>query len=240
MYNLAPANAPWFEHLTDSVSALREAAREWQLADQAARLLEANVELERRNLHEGEISVAGPETTGWHAKPHRRGPHEHAVFDLQKIYMEHRFLTRRNYEHAAMLFASGTAWAIAQVQAGEKPGAVHFPLDEDRRPVVGQYSIDGLGNYVDARRIAAAYEQVLSMDVSGEHAEDLAGQDYVTDHEAGEMFRAAEHAQGLPDAAYAYGRLAEDALQFVLLAPKAAHHKQLAEQRAAEQKADDE
>lgn len=235
-YNLAPANAPWFEHLIDSVSALREAAREWQLADQAARLLEPGVELERRNLHEGKITVAGPGTAGWDAKPHRRGPHEHAVFDLQKIYMEHRFLTRRNYGHAAVLFASGAAWAIARVQAGEKPAAVHFPLDEDRRPVPGQYRIDGLSNYAGARKIAAAYERVLSTDVAGEHAEDLAGQEYVTDHEAGEMFEASAHAQGLPDAAYAYGRLAEDALRFVLLGPRAAHRTQLAEQRAAQEK----
>jgi len=237
MYNLAPANAPWFEHLTDSVRALGEAAYEWQLADQTARLLESGVEIERRNLHEGKITVAGPHTSGWESNPRQRGPHEHAVLDLQKIYMEHRHITRRSYEHAAMCFASGAAWAIAQVQAGEKPGRVRFRLDEDRWPVPGRYEIDGLGNYVNARKIAAAYEQVLSMDVAGGHAEDLAGRDYVADHEAAEMFRAAEHAQGLPDAAYAYGRLAEGALAFVLLGPKDAHRKELAEQRAAEAKA---
>jgi hypothetical protein len=237
MHNLAPANAPWFEHLTDSVRALGEAAHEWQIADKNASLLEAGVDLERRNLHEGKIAVHGPAARGWDSKPRKRGPHEHAVFDLQKIYMEHGFLTRRRYEHAALLFASGAAWAIAQVQAGDQPEQVLFPLDEDRDPIPGDYKIGGLGNYINAKKIAAVYELVLSMDVAGEHAEDLAGRDYVADHEAAEMFRESEHAQGLPDAAYAYGWLAEGALQFVLLEPKQEHRKQLAEQRAAQEQA---
>lgn len=240
MYNPAPANAPWFEHLIDSVRALGEAAREWQLADQRARLLEAGVEEERRTLHEGKIAVHGPEARGWDAKPRKRGPHEHAVFDLQKIYMEHRFLTRRKYEHAALLFASGAAWAIAQVQAGEQPERVLFPLDEDRWPVPGRYDIDGLGNYVNAGKIAAAYEQVLRMDQAAEYAEEIAGRDdhEVTERDAGDMFEAGAIAQGLPDAAYAYGRLAEGALAFVLLGPKQEHRKQLAEQRAAQERSD--
>lgn len=234
MHNLAPANAPWFEHLVDSVRALGEAAREWQLADQSARLLEAGVELERRTLHEGKILVKGPEARGWDSKPRRRGPHEHAVFDLQKIYMEHRFVTRRNYEHAAMLYASGAARAIAQVQAGEQPERVLFTLDKDRIPVVGGYEISALGNYVGAKKLAAAYGQVLRMDQAAEHAEELGGREYVADHEASEMFEAAVFARGLPDAAYAYGRLAEDALSFVLLGPKETHRKQ---QRAAREQA---
>ncbi|NUP19850.1 MAG: hypothetical protein HOZ81_27980 [Streptomyces sp.] len=234
MYNLAPANAPWFEHLVDSVRALGEAAREWQLADQTARLLEAGVELERRNLHEGKILVHAPAARGWDSKPRKSGPHEHAVFDLQKIYMEHRFLTRRRYEHAAMLFASGAARAIVQVQAGEKPDRVLFPLDADRTPVVGGYKISDLGNYVNAKKIAAAYEQVLRMDQAAEYAEEIAGREdhEVSERDAGDMFEAAAFAEGLPDAAYAYGRLAEGALSFVLLGPKQEHRQQLAEQRA--------
>ena len=235
MYNLAPAAAPWFEHLIDSVQALGEAAREWQLADQTARLLEAGVELERRALHEGKILVHGPEARGWDSKPRKRGPHEHAVFDLQKIYMEHRFLTRRRYEHAAMLYASGAARAIAQVQAGKQPERVTFTLDADRTPVPGGYKISELGNYVNAKKIAEAYEQVLRMDQAAEHAEEIAGREdhEVTEADANDMFEAGAYAQGLPDAAYAYGRLAEGALAFVLLGPKQEHRQQLAAQRAA-------
>jgi hypothetical protein len=240
MYNLAPANAPWFEHLVDSVRALGEAAREWQLADQRARLLEAGVELERRNLHEGKITVRGSAGRGWDSNPRGREPHAHAVMDLQKIYMEHRFLTRRCYEHAAMLYASGAARAIAQVQAGEQPERVLFTLDADRTPMVGGYEISGLGNYVNAQKIAAAYAQVLRMDQAAEYAEEIAGRDdhEVSERDANDMFEAGAYAQGLPDAAYAYGRLGEGALAFVLLGPKDAHRKQLAEQRADREQAD--
>ncbi|MFG2699563.1 hypothetical protein [Streptomyces sp. NPDC048386] len=235
MYNLARAGAPWYEHLTDSVRALGDAAREWQIADQKAAVLEADVELLRRNLNEGKILVHGPQDSGWDAKPRQRGPHEHAVFDLQKIYMDHRHLTRRWYEHAASMFAAGAAWAVARVRAGEQPDACLFPLDEDHRPVPGSCRIEDLGPYAGARDLAAAYERLISMEASAEFGEELAGRDYVSDHEAGEMFDAWEHARGLAGAAYAYGLLAERALQFVLLGPKETHRKQLAEARAAEQ-----
>ncbi|MGI3230595.1 hypothetical protein ACRJ4B_49925 [Streptomyces sp. GTA36] len=235
MHNLAPANAPWFEHLVDSVRALGEAACEWQLADQTARLLEAGVQMDRRTLHEGKITVQGSQGRGWDSNPRQFGPHEHAVMDLQKVYMEHRFVTRRRYEHAAMLFASGAARAIAQVQAGEQPKRVLFTLDADRTPMVGGYKIGDLGNYVNAQKIAVAYEQVLRMDQAAEYAEEIAGRDdhEVSERDAGDMFEAGEIAQGLPDAAYAYGRLAEGALQFVLLGPRASHRTELAEKRAA-------
>lgn len=241
MYNLAPDNAPWFEHLTDSVRALGEAAREWQLADQTARLLEAGVELERRTLHEGKILVHGPAARGWDAQPRKTGPHEHAVFDLQKIYMEHRFLTRRRYEHAAMLFASGAARAIAQVQAGEQPERVTFALDADRTPVVGGYAIGDLGNYVNAKKISTAYAQVLRMDQAAEYAEEIAGREdhEVTERDANDMFEAGAFAEGLPEAAYAYGRLAEGALAFVLLGPKQEHRRQLAAARDAQSTAEE-
>lgn len=236
MYNLAPANAPWFEHLTDSVRALGEAAREWQLADQTARLLEAGVQMERRNLHDSKILLQGPAARGWDSKPRRRAPHASAVMDLQKIYMEHGFVTRRNYEHAALLFACGVARAIAEVRAGEQPDSAHFHLDADRNPVIGGYNIGDLTGYVNAEKITAAYEQVLRMDQAAEYAEEIAGREdhEVSERDAGDMFACGELAQGLPDAAYAYGRLAEGALQFVLLGPKDAHRKKLAEARQAQ------
>ncbi|MEU9972318.1 hypothetical protein [Streptomyces sp. NPDC051014] len=233
MYNLARPDAPWYEHLADSVRALGDAAREWQIADQKAAVLEADVELLRRNLNEGAILVHGPRDGGWEAKPHQRGPHEHAVFDLQKIYLGHRHLTRRWYEHAATLFAAGAAWAIARVRAGEQPSACLFKLDDDRRPIPGSFRIEPFERYANGRKLTAAYERLISMEASAEYAEDLAGQDYVTDHEAGEMFEASEHASGLAAAAYAYGLLAEQALQFALLGPKQAHREQLAQERAA-------
>ncbi|MEU6491125.1 hypothetical protein ABZ890_12110 [Streptomyces sp. NPDC046984] len=241
-YNLAPKNAPWFEHLTDSVRGLGEAAREWQLADRAAALAEAHVELERSTLHEGKVRhQPGPDTPPFYRSTRTRTPHADAFFTLHRIYMEHRFRTRREYGHAALLFASGGAWAIRQVQAGEQPDRVAFELDgyEQPAPMPHRYKVEGVDNYVHARKIAEAYDRLLSMEMAAEHAEEIAGRDDrdVTERDASDMFDAADAARGLEDAAYAYGLLAEQALMYVLLGPKDAHRKQLAEQRVAQAQA---
>jgi hypothetical protein len=238
MYNLAPKNAPWFEHLTDSLRGLGEAAREWQIADRAAVLAEAHMQMERRTLHEGKTThQPGPDTQGWARQSRTRTPHADAFFTLHRIYMEQRFRTRREYHQAAMLFASGAAWAIKQVQAGERPHQVVFDLDgyERPEPMPHAYRIEGLDRYSNARKLKAAYERLLSMEMAAEHAEEIAGRDdhEVTERDAADMWDAADAARGMEDAAYAYGLLAERALQFVLLGPKDEHRKQLAAARAA-------
>lgn len=242
MYNLAPKNAPWFEHLTDSVRGLGEAAREWQLADRAAVLAEAHMQLERRTLHEGKTThQPGPDTQGWARRVRTRTPHADVFFTLQRIYMEHRFRTRREYRQAALLYVSGAAWAIARVRAGEQPDRVVFDLDgyETPAPVPHAYKIEDLGNYVHARKVERAYQRLLSMEMAYEHAEEIAGRDdhEVTERDASDMWDAADAARGLEDAAYAYGLLAEEALGFVLLGPKDAHRKQLAAARAEQEAA---
>lgn len=243
-YNLAPENAPWFEHLTDSVRGLGEAAREWRLADRAAALAEAHVGLERRVLHEGRVThQPGPDTLPFRRHTHtNHRPHTRAFFELQRIYMEHRWLTRRRYRESAMLFASGAAWAIAHVQAGEQPRQVVFDLDGYERPgpMPHGYRVECLGPYVGAKKLAAAYEQLLAKDHAREVAEEIAGrdEDEVTERDAGDMFDAADAARGIEDAAYEYGLLVEQALGFVLLGPKDAHRKRLAEERAAQQRAE--
>lgn len=241
-YNLAPENAPWFEHLTDSVRALGEAAREWRLADRAAALAEAHVGLERNVLHEGRVThQPGPDTVPFrrHTRTNHR-PHTRAFFELQRIYMEHRWLTRRRYRESAMLFASGAAWAIARVQAGEQPGQVVFDLDEyeSPAPMPHPYGVTGLDGYLHARKLTQAYERLLAKDHAREVAEEIAGrdEDEVTERDAGDMFDAADAARGIEDAAYEYGCLVEQALGFVLLGPKDAHRKRLAAERAAQQR----
>jgi hypothetical protein len=230
----AAPTAPWFEHLVDSVRALGEAAHEWQIADQQTRLLQANVQIERRVLHEGKITgQPGAGTRGWESRRTSREPHPDAVFALQKIYLDLGFTTRRRYEDAAMLYASGAAWAIARVQAGETPTRVTFALDAERLLVPGPCAVDGLGRYAEAGRIAAAYERLISLQIAGDHAEELAGRDYIADHEASEMFDAAQAAEGLADAAYAFGLLAERAVGYVLLEPRRKHGEELARVREA-------
>lgn len=58
---------------------------------------------------------------------------------------------------------------------------------------------------------------------AGLFAEYLDERPQLSDHEAGELHEAIDTATGAPDAAYAYGQLAESALHFALLEPRAQH-----------------
>lgn len=242
-YNVAHSGAPWFEHLTDSVRALGEAAFEWQLADRAAALADDQLQMGRSVPHEGRTADrVGPDTLPVHRRIRIRRPHVQAVRELTLIHMEHRNRTRFEYGRAAMLFASGAAWAIARVQAGQQPDKVEFDLDEYERPapVPHLYGVGGLDGYAHADKVRAAYERLLSMEHAARTAEEIAGRDdhEVTERDANDMFEAADAARGIQDAAYAYGLLVERALGHVLRGPKDAHRKQRAGQRAAEEKAE--
>jgi hypothetical protein len=239
-YNLAPENAPWFEHLTDSIRALGEAAREWQIADRAASLNEAHMDTQRSVLHEGRTThQPGPDTVPLHRRTRsKHHPHVSAFYQLQRLYREHRSRTRREYRDASLLFASGAAWAISQVQAGEEPRQAVFTLDHCHRPapIPHDYAVTGLDRYAAAAKVAAVYEQLRSMHLAEDICEEIAGRpDHeVSERDASDMWEAGDYASGLPDAAYAYGRLLESALEYTLLGPKNTHRKQLAEQQAAE------
>ncbi|MCZ4611839.1 hypothetical protein O3S80_50460 [Streptomyces sp. Lzd4kr] len=240
MYNLAPKGAPWFEHLTDSVRGLGEAAREWQLAHQGATLAHAHVDTTRTVFHEGKVT-GQPESTdrGWLSKPFTRTPHSTAMFELQRHYLNAVHFTKNGYEHAAMLYASGAAWAVRTVRAGEMPARVVLAAaDTDKRELVpGSFNAD-LDALKEARlstvpKLIAAHKRLDDCLYARGVAEDIASQDYIADHEAGEMHDCYTAAEGSADAAYAYGLLVEQALSFVLLGPRAAHRKQLAAQEQA-------
>lgn len=214
---------PWYEDLTDSVTALREAAYEYKIAERSLKSLRDSVHLSRRHIEEGRIHalprVNEREGFGWAGRPQSRRPHATAIHELSATYGRLLGDTRGAFEHASMLFASGTCWAIAQVQKGNTPDCVAFERDPQD---VGQLTprsleIVGLDRYAEARRLTAAYDQLASCMHSAEVGEDLAGRDYVADHEASEMWDAFHHADGIGPAAYAYGRLAENVLRFTLL-----------------------
>jgi hypothetical protein len=246
MYDLAPENAPWFEHLTDSVRALGHAAREWQLAAQAATVDDARADHPGLNSHEGRVTgLPAAGALGWQARPHIRRPHTACQRLLGKHYRDAMYATRQGYEDAARLFASGAAWAVRQVQESAQPPQVEFVMEPgaETLPVlvpgserVGAEALTQ-ARYSEAAMVIAAYEDLDRRLYAAQLAEDIGSQDYVADHEASEMHRAWTAAEGIADAAYAYGLILERALQFVLLGPKEEHRKQLAAARAQEQAA---
>lgn len=242
-YNLAPANAPWFEHLADSVDALGAAAREWKHAHQAAELAHAQSEPLRRVLHDGKVTgQPGPDETSW-TRPFTRSPHSRAVYRIERLYLEAKHHARAEYGHAAMLYASGAAWAVCRVRAGEQPGRVVFVMDREgdggqRDLVPGDLGVDveafEADGYSKADQLQAAYDRLLGCITAGHHAEEIGNQEYVSerdDAEAAEFWAIAEEGA---DAAYAYGLLLREALGFVLLGPRQEHRKQLADKAAAD------
>ncbi|MFD5251300.1 hypothetical protein ACFWM5_00455 [Streptomyces bobili] len=241
-YNLAPTNAPWFEHLTDSVDALGEAAREWQLAASAAEVAHSQMDPMRRVLHDGKVTgQPGPDAVGWNARPFRRSPHSAAVYELQRLYLDARQRTRVEYEHAALLYVSGAAWAIGQVRAGAQPTRAMLPAEDDgRKRALVPGNLDAgvedfkADRYSKARLLEDAYDRLLECLAAGRQAEDIGDQEYVSERDDAEAAECSAIAEGTADAAYAYGRLLREALGFVLLGPRQARLKQLAEQQAAE------
>lgn len=239
MYDLAPSNAPWFEHLTDSVRALGYAALEWQHAARAAAVEHGR--LANAAHHDGAVTgTPAPGAPAWQSNPLARRPHMLAVYQLRAHYLNIKHDTANGYAHAALVFASGAAWAVRQVQEGHQPSHVELPMDATARRamVPGPTYNAGLGllegaRYAGTRRLAAAFSHLTECLHAGQVAEEIGGQDYVADHEAAEMHDLLDIAEGTADAAYAYGLLVEGALQFVLLGPKDAHRKALAEARTA-------
>ncbi|MEU3256147.1 hypothetical protein [Streptomyces sp. NPDC006997] len=248
MYNLAPAHAPWFEHLTDSVRALGEAAREWQLAAQAATVDHARADHHGLTDHEGRVTGLPPaDAVGWQARPHHPRPHSVARRQLEKHYRDAMYAARHGYEDAARLYASGAAWAVRQVQDGHQPHQVEFATAQANGStllalVPGSERIDlkalTAARYAEAASVTAAFERLDRCLYAAQYAEDIDDQDYIADHEATQMHDALTVAAGIPDAAYDYGLALEGVLQFVLLGPKETHRRQRAEQRAAQERAE--
>ncbi|MFC8859298.1 hypothetical protein [[Kitasatospora] papulosa] len=223
----------WTDSLFDSVYALYETAREFQTAHRAAQLATQTVDYDRRQLHAGRMALEG--RTNAYGRTLTRAPHEDAASVLSRLYSTAESKAHRYYEGAALLYASGAAWAIRSVQSGNTPALVTFQIDDHGDPIPHALNIPGLDTYAGGPALDAAYDKVRDcLDAAG-HAEDLAGRDYVADHEASEMFRAGDIASGLAEAAFAYGLLAQRAVSYVLLEPRRAHERELAAARAAAQ-----
>lgn len=229
----------WTDSLFDSVYALYEAAHEYQIAHRAAVVACKTVEIDRRQIHEGQIDSVFRLNDRGDTHTRRRTPHQRAVFTLQDLYSKTERQLHRSYEHDALLFATGAVWAIGSVLRGDTPAVVEFARNEDdgssiRHPVL----LPDLDRYAGAANLKAAYDRLADCLDAERYAEQLAGADYVADHEASAMFEAGAVAEGIADAAFAYGLLAQKALNFALLGPRRERERQLAKDRAEAQAAE--
>ncbi|WP_069737439.1 hypothetical protein [Streptomyces sp. EN27] len=221
----------WTESLFDSVYALYKTAHEYQLAHRATQLLAAQAEFDRHKPHEGRIALEGH--SAGYGRPIMKEPHPDALFALLRVYGDAASEMHRRYEEAALLFASGAAWAIRSIQLGHTPPVVSFQTDQYDNPVQHRLSITGLTNYAGAPALGRAYEQLARRLSAADHAVHLAEQGDLADHEAGEFHDAVDTAMGIADSAYAYGLLAQRAVNFVLLEPRRAREREIALARAA-------
>lgn len=237
--------APWFVRLVESVDALGEAAREWQLAHRAAAVVLARADPTRCYLSDGKVTGRpDPEAAGWKGRRFIRSPHERAVYALQDLYREAAQRTRGEYEHAALLFASGAAWAVRAVRDGGHPVRVVLAADRDKGrsrshreflpgdldAALDAFEADG---YYKAHRLRAAHSHLMDGLAARRTAEEIDGQEYVSEPDATTLFECWAVADGIADAADTYGRLLKEALGDVLAGPRAEHHRQLAAARDA-------
>ncbi|MFD5734363.1 hypothetical protein ACFWIY_16205 [Streptomyces sioyaensis] len=212
---------PWFESLTDSVFALGASAREAQRAHQAAQVSTAHYDLDRLQFINGEISIPG--------RPSPVRPHDRALMAIGDSHDQHERRMAVLYGNAALGYAYGTAWAILRVLDGQEPPRVElkwlsdgcFVIPHELAPVPPE--IKGLSRWVNNPKFEHARQRLMRCDQAGDYADHLSERAYLADHEASDMHDALDDAAGLPDAAYAYGVLAESALRFALLGARATH-----------------
>jgi hypothetical protein len=156
-------------------------------------------------------------------------PHDDALFVIGSVLSEQRRKLNSLYVQAALGYAYGAAWAILRVLDGQHPDTVELG-----RTPQGEYIIPGelcpvpslmpkLQRWNGYEKFVCAHARWAQCDMAAAYADYLDEQSSLTDHEAGELDDAIDSAAGLPDAAYAYGVLAESGLAFALLDAKAEH-----------------
>ncbi|TQE20017.1 hypothetical protein [Streptomyces ipomoeae] len=214
----------WFDSLTGSVYALGAAAREAQLAARTAHLTCEQYEPHRIRLSDAEVHL-DDHAVG--ATPLR--PHAVAVSTIGDTLSKTATVLDALYTNTALAYAYGTAWAILRVLKGEQPHAVrlgrtrdgHYILPRELCPVPP--AMPSLERWNEYTKFERARLHLVECDTAGMHADFLGEQPHLSDHEIEELHTALDVAAGYPDAAYTYGELAESALHFALLEPKAQH-----------------
>lgn len=213
----------WLDSLTDSAYALGAAAREAQHAARTAQLAHDTYSPDRLRLLNAEVHTSEHPT----GTPFR--PHDAAVFAIGDTLSKTTRVLRKLYLNTALAYAYGTVWAIRQVMDGAQPAAVrlrrtqdgHYMLPADLCPVPPALpALERWNGYAEFERARA---RLLEIEDAGTVADHLDAQPYLSDRDAADLHTALDVVSGHADAAYAYGVLAESALHFALLEPRAQH-----------------
>jgi hypothetical protein len=195
---MADISAAWFMSLTESVSSLGMAAREYRVAHRSAQTTTWQIDPARVLPLDGSVSV--PDSTDFVR------PHDEALWQLGQAYRKLGSRLHGLYENTALAYAHGTAEVLRAVLHGDCPRYISLGhRDGVYAPGRGELPdlSEGLGTWVCASRL-----DELRLDFQKrELAHDL------TD-------ATASTGNGLADSAFAYGELAEHALHFLLLAAR--------------------
>ncbi|MEV5688603.1 hypothetical protein AB0L68_36405 [Streptomyces sp. NPDC052164] len=225
--------AHWTESLVDSVYGLYEAANEYRTAHRAAQLQAATVDRIRRMTYEGRIALEGRPTVS--GRTFTRAPHGQALSVLSRLYGTVEAETQGRYEEAALLYASGAAWAVRAVLEGKEPPAVAFWTDDHGDPAPHSLEIPGLQTWADGPGLDAAYDALVRCTRAAEYTEELGDREPLNDHESAEIHRANTEAAGIADAAFAYGLLGQRAVSYALIGARRTRESELAQAHAAAQ-----
>ncbi|MFJ9982529.1 hypothetical protein ACIQUD_00440 [Streptomyces globisporus] len=223
----------WTESLVASVYALYETAAEYRTAYRAAQLQVTTVDQVRRMTYEGRIALEGS-INAW-GRTATVVPHGQALDVLSRLYRTVETETQARYEEAALLYASGAAWAVRAVSRGDQPPLVSFHTTTHGDPAPSSLEIPGLQTWEDGPALDAAYDAVLRCSSAAARAEELGGREPLGDREAAELHRVHAEAERMGDASFAYGLIAQRALALVLVGPRRVHESDLAQAHAAAQ-----
>ncbi|GGR85797.1 hypothetical protein Snoj_44230 [Streptomyces nojiriensis] len=206
---------PWFETLTDSVSALGAAAREARTAHRAAQAAGAQYNLDRLQYADGAVTAPGQSST----VPDR--PHDRTVFEIRASHLAHEFRMAALYDDAAAAYAYGAAWAIQRVLDGRQPPLVALGRQADGRIAIpdGLFPVPPAFRGLDGWDGHARFERARAeLDRVGDLWAYVRGLDEPDDiPDAFDLLDVNEKLAAAPDAAFAFGQIAETALRHALL-----------------------
>jgi len=203
--------APWFMSLTESVSALGMATREYRAAYRASQTAAWHIDPARVLPVDGSVSI--PDRSEFVR------PHEAALWQLGEAHKELNDRTYELYENAALAYAYGTGDVVLAIALGGRPQYIqlgcHDGLYVQHCGALNNLS-HALGEWAGTPRLAEIADELHQRQIESRWLEDLPALDYEPDT----LADTAEFAAGLADTAYAYGEMAERALHFLLLSNK--------------------